>query len=124
MFSCEFCEIFKNTFFKDRLRATASNTSSRMLLSDFVWSFEFSLRQRNTLDKYTPNNGMKIKICTCLPVWGNDFEGSCFPFNVELNILYQQLLIFLGFINTFLFKKNKLKSNHRLYKTDLPYTMK
>ena len=27
MFSCEFCEIFKNTFFMEHLRVTASDTS-------------------------------------------------------------------------------------------------
>ena len=35
MFSCEFCEIFKNTFFSRTLLATASKSISRPLVSVF-----------------------------------------------------------------------------------------
>ena len=40
MFSCEFCEIFKNTFFTEHLRATASEASLVFwLLIFFVFNF-------------------------------------------------------------------------------------
>ena len=36
MFSCEFCEIFKNTFFTEHLRATASGTWDKLSKALFL----------------------------------------------------------------------------------------
>ena len=36
MFSCEFCEIFKNNFFTEHLRATASGNTSRITVEVFL----------------------------------------------------------------------------------------
>ena len=114
LFSREFCEISKNVFFIEHIGETTSeskkDTSSRILLSDFVWRFEFSLRHRNTLGKYTPNDEIKIKRCTCLlPQTVMLKNPAFFKKNAKLKIPYQEFLIFLGFINTFLFFKKTIK---------------
>ena len=80
---------------------------SRIPLGNFVWSFDFWLHQKNTLGKYTPNDGIKIKGCTCLPVEDDNVEEFCFSLkkNAELKIPYQEFLIFPAFVDTFLLKK-------------------
>ena len=35
MFSCEYCEIFKNTFYTEHARATASWLNLKMFLKDY-----------------------------------------------------------------------------------------
>ena len=40
------------------------------------------------------------------PVSDGDVEESCFIFNTELRISYQQFSIFIRFINTFFKKSN------------------
>ena len=46
VFSCEFCEVFKNTSFAEHLRTTASEMSSgnQNSLSEFLYSVFFRIR--------------------------------------------------------------------------------
>ena len=39
MFSCEFCEIFKSTFFTERLRTTASDDLTKWEESAHMFTF-------------------------------------------------------------------------------------
>ena len=46
MFSCEFCEISKNTFFKEQLRATTSNPSGDLLkVANYIDKYVLSMNQ-------------------------------------------------------------------------------
>ena len=38
VFSCQFCEIFKNTFFIERLRTTASGSSRAFFETDHIFA--------------------------------------------------------------------------------------
>ena len=60
VYFCEFCQIFKNTFFTEHLRATTSAKESRILmLSKYVWD---NIAQENYLCNIGPEHNF-VLVC-------------------------------------------------------------